>query len=245
MKRSAALAGALAALCLRTAAAGPADYVYSPAVEYGERELDIKFGSASRKGDTERKSAGSIGFGYGATERWFSEIYLKYQKEGDGGTKYDALEWENKFQFTEPGEFPIDVGLITELERPRDRAEGYEFRWGPLFQTDFGRLQLNANLLFERSYRAESPSHAEMGYQFQAKYRWRQEFEFGLQAFGEMGRWRQWSPAAEQTHRVGPAVFGKIPLGGRQAIRYNAAFLFGTTSATPDRTFRFQTEYEF
>lgn len=245
MKRIAAIAVAVASMGLRTATAGPADYVYSPSVEYGERELDIKFGTANQKGNTERKSAGSVGFGYGAAERWFTEIYVKYQKEGDGSTKYDALEWENKFQLTEPGEFPVDVGMIAEFERPRDRAEGYEFKWGPLFQTDFGRVQLNANLLFEKSYRAETPSHAEMGYQLQAKYRWRKEFEFGLQAFGEMGRWHQWSPAAERTHRIGPAVFGKFPLGDRQAIRYNAAFLVGMTAATPNRTFRLQTEYEF
>ena len=28
-----------------TAFAGPADYVYTPTVEYGEREIDFKFGS--------------------------------------------------------------------------------------------------------------------------------------------------------------------------------------------------------
>ncbi len=46
--------------------------------------------------------------------------------------------------------------------------------------------------------------------------------------------------------RIGPAIFGKVKLGeGRQAIRYNAAFLFGETPATPRHTFRLQAEYEF
>jgi len=106
-------------------------------------------------------------------------------------------------------------------------------------------MQLNANVLFEKGYRTESASHAELGYQLQAKYRWRKELEFGFQAFGEMGRWNQWNSAAERQHRIGPAIFGKIALGDRQAIRYNAAFLIGTTATTPDRTFRVQTEYEY
>jgi hypothetical protein len=51
-------------------------------------------------------------------------------------------------------------------------------------------------------------------------------------------------PRAEQSHRVGPAVFGKVKLEGRQSIRYNAAWLVGSNAAA-HRTFRLQTEYEF
>jgi hypothetical protein len=40
-------------------------------------------------------------------------------------------------------------------------------------------------------------------------------------------------------------VFGKLPIEGRRAIRYNAALLFGLTRASPDQTLRMQVEYEF
>ena len=43
-----------------------------------------------------------------------------------------------------------------------------------------------------------------------------------------MGKWNDWDKQADQSHRIGPAVFGKFALGNRQAIRYNAAWLFGT-----------------
>lgn len=224
--------------------AEPADYIYTPAVEYGEKEIDFKAGTA-RKGDEPRESAASIGFGYGAKEWWFTEFYLKYKRENNDGTKQDAVEWENKFQLTETGEYPVDVGFLVEIERPRDHAEGWEVKWGPLFQTDFGRIQLNANALFKRNYRVEGLSETQFLYQWQAKYRWLPQFEFGLQGFGEMGRWDHWATEAERSHRVGPAVFGKLPLGGRRAIRYNAAWLLGASTAAPDHTFRMQVEYEF
>ena len=44
-------------LCLigsAAAVAGPADCVYSSGVEYGEREFDFKFGSATPPGDALR-----------------------------------------------------------------------------------------------------------------------------------------------------------------------------------------------
>jgi len=60
-----------------------------------------------------------------------------------------------------------------------------------------------------------------------------------------MGPWNDWDPHDEQSHRVGPAIFGKVALGGRQVFKYNAAVLFGASSAAPDRTLRAQLEYEF
>src|ERR1700720_4241041 len=70
------------------AVAGPADYVFLPAVSYGERELDFKYG-VSTKSDDPSPQAASLGFGYGATEFWFTEFYIKYEREGSH-TAFDA-----------------------------------------------------------------------------------------------------------------------------------------------------------
>src|SRR3989344_4567443 len=95
--------------------AGPADYVYTPAVEYGEREIDFKFGTTKEQDGT-RKQVTTFGFGYGATEYWFTEIYLKHEREGGEGLT--LAEWENKFQLTETGKYTVDLGLIAEIEAP-------------------------------------------------------------------------------------------------------------------------------
>lgn len=239
-----------AALVSAAACAEPSDYVYTPNVEYGERELDFKFGSARPPGG-DRQQQDSIAFGYGATEYWFTEVYLKYQRDGSEGNHLDAMEFENKFQLTETGKYPVDVGFITEIEIPRQTGDTYEFRFGPLFQTEFGKLQLNGNLLLDRHYRGNAdfdggvPHNTEISYQWQVKYRWLREFEYGLQGLGEMGKWNAWDGRDLQNHRLGPAVFGKIGLGNHQAISYNAAWLIGASRAAPDNTFRMQVEYEF
>ena len=190
-------------------------------------------------------SAASIGFGYGATQRWFTEIYSKYERSGDEGTHFDAWEWENKFQLTEPGEYAIDIGFITEFERPKDRAEGYEVTFGPLFQKEIGNVQLNANVIFQRNYRAAEDNPLRLNYQWQVKYRWHPLLEFGGQGFGELGQWNHWAPANEQAHRLGPAIFGKLALDGRQAIKYNAGLLLDIGGEKRGNTFRAQVEYEF
>ena len=241
------LLGAVALGLPIVAHAGPSDYVYEPAVEYGEREIDFKAGTAKLRNDEGRESAASLGFGYGATQWWFTEAYLKYHHEPGNHHQYDAFEWENKFQLTEHNQYFVDVGLITEFEVPR-HEEGYEFKVGPLFQGDAGPVRWNANLLFEKVFRGSRDEEhpTEMGYQLQARYSLRQGFDVGVQAFGEMGKWNHWDPSREQNHRLGPAIFGKVRLGeGREAIKYNAAWLHGVTDGAPKDTFRLQAEYEF
>lgn len=249
MRLSARLLAAAALGLPLVSLAGPDDYVRSPNVEYGEREIDFKYGTARFKDADARESAGSLGFGWGVKPWWFTEAYVKYEKEPGERTRYDAVEWENLFQLTEHNQYPVDVGFVVEVEVPRERhEEGYEIKLGPLFQADTGPVRWNANLLFERHVRAhgeEEPHRTEMGYQLQARYDFSGDFGVGAQAFGELGEWNHWAPHSEQSHRAGPAVFGRVKLGGRNIVKYNAAYLFKASDAAPDNTFRMQVEYEF
>jgi hypothetical protein len=190
-----------------------------------------------------------VALGWGATPWWFTEAYVKYHKLPGDKTKYDAFEWENRFQLTETGKYFVDVGFLTEIEVPQEKEVGYELAIGPLFQWETGALQWNANVLFQREYRGhpepDTTRVTEMGYQFQVKYRWRPEFEYGLQAFGDMGDWKHWEPSSEQMHVAGPAIFGKVKTGPREVIKWNAAWLVGLSQAAPDNRFRVQVEYEF
>jgi hypothetical protein len=249
--RSAIRAGALAALafsclCLGPAAvAGPSEYVATPIVEEGEREIDVKAGSAKFR-DGSRETQNSFGFGWGASSWWFTEVYALWHKEPGERYSFDAWEWENKLQLTETGKYPVDVGLLLEIERPRDRSEGYELRFGPLLQSDLTpRLQANLNLLFEKHVDASEESKTELGYQWQLKYRWQPQLEIGVQGLGDVGPWDRWEPHDAQPHQAGPAVFGRAKLAERQTLSYNAALLFGMTEGSPRHTLRLQVEYEF
>lgn len=239
------LIACLGFLYISNVVAGPADYVYTPTVEQGEKEIDFKFGT-NKAQDGTHVNVTSLGFGYGATEYWFTEVYLKREREGGDGLT--IAEWENKFQLTETGKYAVDVGFITEIELPlSDSKAPWELKVGPLFQTEFGKLQLNGNVLFERKIGGEDEDQhvTELGYQVQAKYRYTPELELGVQGLGEVGEWNHWENTSAQNHRFGPAIFGKFALGHKQAIKYNTAWLFGLSDAAPNNTFRMQVEYEF
>lgn len=128
------IAPALAAgLCIAAnlAIAGPADYIYTPTVERGEVEIDFKAGHERPGEGRSIRTDSNIALGYGVNDWWFTEIGLKYKRQEPDRTRYDALEWENKFQLLETGKYPVDLGMLLEIERPTDRTEGYEVKWGP------------------------------------------------------------------------------------------------------------------
>ena len=162
MKKS-LLAASLVA-CSAAASAGPAAYVHTPTVEYGETELELHLGTTREHGE-ERETAAVLAVGRGVTQHWFTEIEAEFEREGSGGSRLEAIEWSNTLIFAEQGELPVDIGLLLVLERPMDHDEGWEVKVGALLQKDVGKVQLNFNPILERHFDAEEESETELVYE--------------------------------------------------------------------------------
>lgn len=221
-------------------------YILIPMATQGEREIDWHSGIGSSGSATPHEVDSALAFGMGVTDRWFTEVALRYRRVAGSGTALDAVEWENIVPLAEPNEWPIDLGVALEIELPRDTQEGISVRTGPLLQKEIHNFQINFNILVGRYFQSTQFSATQLEYQGQLKYRYSQPFELGLQAFGSVASPSQtWTAYGQQVHRFGPAVFGRFVLPRERSISYNAAALFGTTAHSPDRTVRFQLEYEF
>ena len=244
--QAAALA-ALAPLSLLTpisAQANPATSVLTPAITEGEREIELQYG-AQRLRESGSNTGVSLSFAIAPKSWWAIEVGVKGQRESGDRFGYDAWEIEQRFTLTEPGRYPIDIGLLLEVEQPKNRDEGWELRYGPLLQTQWGALQANLNLLLTRHLRAAESPRAEFGYQWQLRWRADPRLDWGAQGFGETGPWRNWNPGGEQSHQFGPALFGRIKTSPTSALKYDAALLFGTGGEAPRHALRARIEYEF
>ncbi|HEX7776488.1 MAG TPA: FTR1 family protein, partial [Parvibaculum sp.] len=147
--------------------------VYSPYVEQGEAEVEYQgyrtFDSDSSK-DNEQKH--SVSLGYGVTSFWATEFYGVWKQDAGGDMKFDATEWENRFQLTDQGEYWADLGLLVEYEHVRDRQnDADEFALGPLIAKDIGQTTTTANLIFERQLGAHGDSG--VGFTYRLQERWR------------------------------------------------------------------------
>ena len=225
------------------AMAGAGYYLVSTYENEGEKNVDFKFWAVKPPGSS-AITAPEIGIGYSPTKRWYTELYITYIRTEYTGTNPGDVTWQNDFMLTH-GQYPFDLALHTNIERHHDSANGYGFEFGPVLQTDVGRTQLNGNLFFERNYRGAQANAMQMKYQWQVKYRWRPQFAFGLQGFGELGQWNDWASHDLQSHRIGPAVFGVLPLGNGQALKYEAAYFIGSIYTQNAKVFSARVQYAF
>ncbi len=233
------VAGLGALLSGATSLAGPADKVYYPVVERGEREIEVRSGVFKTDDGYER--AFVLDVGYSPTDHWTTELVGVYEGESGSGGDWEEIEWENILTFAEPGEYALDVGLLAEYEHKlEDGADAIIV--GPLLQKEFPSLIANLNLLFERQVGSGASDDTELKYAWELKWRGDAALEFGVQGFGEYGDISALGNYSE--HRIGPAVFSTHKLASGNKFSWDAAILAGIDHDAPDAALRMQFEYE-
>lgn len=230
---------AAAAVSLAFAATAQAGYkVYSPYVEMGELEIEYR-PSVTVDGDDAKhgEQVHLIGVGYGVTSWWFTELYGEWEREAGPGEEaaFEAFEWENRFQLTNPGENWVDFGILAEYERTDSGSAPDKIEIALLFAKNLGKFDLTYNLVFEREVGGGASEDVDLGHALQLKYRLDRTFEPGIEIFGEFGPIDNIAGFNEEAHYAGPIVEGEAPLGeGGLKLKYNAGYLFGLSDEAAD-----------
>ncbi|MCB1783506.1 MAG: hypothetical protein KDI13_05870 [Alphaproteobacteria bacterium] len=215
--------------------------VYSPYVEKGELEIESKSTyDFDDNSDVDGAWQQKLGVGYGFTNRWFSEIYGEIEHDGESGanTNFSAIEWENRFQLTEQGQYWLDLGALAEVE--------YNTQDGPhkvegkvLLAKDTGPLTHLANIGMEHEFGPHSGDDTEFSLSWSSRYRYSPEFEPGFEIYNEFGSLSDGSDFDDEEHQVGPVAYGTIG-----PISYDVGYLFGVSDGAPDGALKLNLEYE-
>jgi hypothetical protein len=230
---------AIASLLPQVASAATGYYLVSVYDVAGQASIDYKYWNAHYR--DRRTAMPEIGFGYGVTDRWYTEVYGSWIQFNGERTRYVGTSWQNDIMLTQ-GQYDIDAALHTLVERGKER--GYSVEIGPVLQTQVWRTQINFNVFLQRQFDTGTVSETELVYQWQVKQRWKPWLQPGVQGFGEVGKWNGWKGVHEQSHRVGPALFGTVDIG-RQQIKYEAAYLLGKNSDRRAKSFTMRVQYIF
>ena len=229
-------------LASAAAMADPGYYLVTVYENEGEANIDYRYWTVKMPGSPETTWP-EIGFGYGVTKRWYTEVYASYIGSSATATRLCSLNWQNDYLLTQ-GQYDFDLALHTNLIH-NCGGGGQAFEYGPVLQTEVGRVQLNANLIFERAFDAPGSQPTQLKYQWQVKYRWKPAFQFGFQGFGELGQWDDWAPRRQQSHRAGPMISGtRYPIGAT-SFKYRAAFLKGSVYGSHSHMWSMRLQYQF
>lgn len=237
---------AAAAFCaltptLAVAEPGLAGEVYSPAVVQGQTELELRGGILDGgAGDGEWQVKAELGHAF--TDWWRPAIVAEWEYEG-GDAEFTAAAIENVFDFTATRDWPVHLGAYAEYEFAQDGPDAVEVKL--LMERSRGPLNLRLNLIGEREVGAGAGNTWEFGYAAQASYSFGDEFELGVQGFGDSGTDDDFGNLDEQAHYWGP--FAQFEVGdiGAGEVELQVGYLSGFGEAEADGQFRLKLEYEF
>ena len=225
------------------AQADPGYYLVTVYEDVGRARIDYRYWTVAPKGGDEVVWP-EIGIGYGVSPRWYTELFSSFIGSNIPQSRPSTLNWQNDFLLTQ-GQYDVDVALHTNLVIDQTGADANALEFGPVLQTDVGRVQLNGNLVLEQSLAGPSGRVPQLKYQWQAKYRWNAALHTGIQGFGELGPWNQWAPEGKQSHRWGPVVSGSWTLTGQHSVEYHAAYLRGRVYSKDADMVSIRLQYRF
>jgi len=205
--------------------------IYEPYVEYGEKEIELYMQHTE---DSDATIDGSqqyvLEFAHGIRPNLFVEAKVIFDKYSDSDLDSKAVGVEAVYQFTEQGEYAVDVGFLAEAVYSIDDSELEEIEFGPLLSRDFGATTLTANIIAE--YEVEE-KELEAGINLQWKWRHSATMEPAVELYTN-----------EYVTVAGPVLMGELSTG-QTKFGYQVGWLAGLDDSSPDNTFKLLVEYEF
>jgi hypothetical protein len=183
--------------------------------------------------DSDGKQVQRLGIGKSLSDRLFIEGYLIGEDNQNNDLRLQAFEIEALWQLTEQGEYSIDWGLITELERQRD-DNNWEVSAGLIGLKEWGRWVATTNLWLKYEWGQTQESEFETALSLQTRYRLSRYFEPAMEFY-----------AGEDTRALGPVFLGDISISPGKKLHWEVGVLTGLSSKTADTNWRALLEYEF
>lgn len=233
-------AALLGLLCFAASTARADDdfVVYSPYVTNGQSEAEFRGHQTSDSCPAlQGERAYEVSLSHSFTGWWRPEVYVgAYEREPGEANTLQGYEFENTFQLSDPGEYWADFGFLASYEYNIAPDAPGVLEFGPLFEKRSNRIDQRLNFIWEK----QLGGGAERQYAFRASYALtyavRPWFAPGLEAY--------YRPT-DESHQLGPALYGEIPTASGNEFEYSAALVYGINKGAPNRTFVLRLEYEF
>ena len=237
MRHPAILLGLAAVACLpdpALAAPGLGGEIYGATVEQGEAEIELRY-DALAGGVEDGEDMIKLEASYGVTDRLELGIQTELEREPGNPRKAEELGFEARYALGRVGGF--DLAAYGEYAVVFDGTDAVEAKL--LIQRRTGKWDLRLNLIAEKELR--SGAEVELGYAFGAYRKVGDDFELGVQAFGELGGFSRMFPHAE--HVAGPVARFEIEGLGPELV-LETGYLFALGKARDDYRGQFRLALE-
>src|SRR5581483_10215584 len=184
-------------------AQGLSNKVYSPYVENGVTELELRAGRLNG-GPLNGESGAVVELEQGVNDRLSLAVLGEFEHHAGEKTKLDAVAVEGVYYIGQIPRLGVDVGGYLEYEQ-RIHNESGVLEGKLLFAKRSGPFEGLLNLIVERPLSNRPGEHdPDYGYAVQATWETAPGLKLGAQAFGDLGTDRSFG--GSQPHYVGPVA---------------------------------------
>jgi hypothetical protein len=143
---------------------------------------------------------------YGLTDRWDTALYHVFKQGGPPAEAqpfhFESWRLETRYRLAEKGEWPVDVMLYGEIERPADFNQPFEVEEKLILEKDFGRFALVANLVGEQHL-----FRADLGRTWEVDFGARYEFMPQVRVAAEFWTTHEFvGPDVSRNYYLGPSI---------------------------------------
>ena len=185
------------------AAQGLANKVYSPYVENGVTELELRAGRLNG-GPLDGESAAVVELEQGLNDRVSLAVVGEFEHHAGETSKLDSIGLEGVAYLGQIPKLGVDVGAYLEYEQRLHNESGV-LEGKLLLAKRAGPFEGLVNLIVARPLSDRPGEHdAEYGYAAQATFETLRDLKLGIQAFGELGTDRRFG--GRQAHYIGPVA---------------------------------------
>jgi hypothetical protein len=218
------------------------DNLSSPYVDQGKTELEWR-GEIYHDDDDDSADGGwqqRAAVGYGFTDHLGAKAEAEFEHDSDSDdTDFKSVNLEAKWEFAERGEWFVDTGVKAKYKfNANDGPDKAEIKL--MFAKDTGPFNHRANMDLEREVGEDSDDDTSFNFAWSSRYKYSDAFQPGFETYNEFGSISENSDFDEETHKIGPVLYGK---SGQ--FKYEAGYLVGISDASPDGTVKAMLGYEF
>ncbi len=208
--------------------------VSSPDVDQGEWSIEAGM-SWEMDGDSEKDDFREyvLEVGYSPTDFWNTALEFSAEQQ-DGNAEYAVTAWKNTLQFiNEDEQFPLSAGLRLQYEKAHLDGEADEVAARLLLRHQNEILDTRFNIGIEREIGSDAESDLAGDIRASVRYKWSEDFKPAIDYLGDTGSLHNLQGFENQDHRIGPVLYGSF-----DAISYEAGYLAGLSTDSPDHTFK-------
>jgi hypothetical protein len=208
--------------------------VSHPEVTKGATELrNVNLVTWDRHDDGSPRHTHEFHLGYSVTDTLALKGILTLEGASGEETKATIGAIEGTYELVDIEKHGVGLAWYTLADVAIEDDASSDVLFGPIMKVNFGKVSAVANTYVVRSFGDNRTPGTDFTYAWLLSYHVANGLKLGVEGDGGLDHVFHLTPAQEQEHRIGPAVFAEFDVGGR-TVTLDVGLQFGLTSPCTD-----------